>query len=181
MADVFPWERTPTESDKEYQAFATYRDLGYGRSIAKAGKELGLASSQHLEAWSSKNGWVERSRQYDAYLEQTRRRENENSHLRDLEAHRRRAQEFGSTATETARLMLELANHNLRVDQAKLKRDGEGGVDYKKAEKVALDKSLAPWVRAAGIVGDSGQAAEAQALGVEKILTMFTEEQGGEE
>lgn len=59
-----PWARQEGETDKAFEAFAVYRDLGPARSIALAAKSLGKARVT-LERWSTKNGWSDRVSAWD--------------------------------------------------------------------------------------------------------------------
>ena len=56
-----PWDRQPKESPKAFEAFATYRDMAYQRSLAAVGWKL-HKSKTLLERWSAAHGWVERVR-----------------------------------------------------------------------------------------------------------------------
>lgn len=64
-----PWERQPGETPRAYEAFTKYRDLGPGRSIAKAARLEGKAKVT-WERWSRVNNWVERVAAWD--IEQDR-------------------------------------------------------------------------------------------------------------
>lgn len=55
-----------------WEAFIVYRDLGPGRSIAKAGLKLGKTKT-HLEDWSSKYRWVARCAAWDAEIDRDHR------------------------------------------------------------------------------------------------------------
>ena len=64
------WEQLPEESDLAYQRFSVYLQLGPDRSIRKVGEKLGKGRGyeKHLERWSSRYNWVQRSGDYDRYL-----------------------------------------------------------------------------------------------------------------
>jgi hypothetical protein len=51
----------PQESPKAFEAFATYRDMAYQRSLATVGWKL-HKSKTLLERWSAAHGWVKRVR-----------------------------------------------------------------------------------------------------------------------
>ena len=80
------WDRQPNESPKAFEAFATYRDMGYQRSLAAVGWRLHKSRSL-LSRWSAAHGWVKRVAAWDAYndresrneLEQERRRTRQSS------------------------------------------------------------------------------------------------------
>ena len=63
-----PWERQTGESEKAFEAFVVYRDLGQDRTITAVGKRL--AKSRNLiDRWKEKYNWSERVRLYDNELE----------------------------------------------------------------------------------------------------------------
>ena len=63
-----PWERQKGESDKAYEAFVTYRDMGTDRSIRAVAQKLDKSRTQ-IGKWSSAWNWTERVRIYDNELE----------------------------------------------------------------------------------------------------------------
>ena len=67
-----PWERQKGESDKAYEAFVTYRDMGTDRSIRAVARKLGKSRTQSGK-WSSGWEWTERVRAYDNELEKEAR------------------------------------------------------------------------------------------------------------
>ena len=80
--NVYPWERIPGETSREYQKFCAYRDMNSSdkpirkRSLQRLAKELGL-SLDHLKKLSAKNDWVSRAAAYDEYLDELAREQNE--------------------------------------------------------------------------------------------------------
>ena len=54
-----PWERQPNESERAFEAFTVYRDMGAERSYAKSGKKLGK-SKTIIERWGRVYRWAER-------------------------------------------------------------------------------------------------------------------------
>jgi hypothetical protein len=73
--DIDPWDMQPGETDKSFAAFVAYRDLGPGRSVAKAlpilGKKPNYTST--AQAWSRKFGWVMRADCWDAHQDRSNR------------------------------------------------------------------------------------------------------------
>lgn len=67
-----PWERQKGESEKAYEAFVTYRDMGSERSLRAVSRALGK-SKTIIDRWSREKGWVERVRAYDNDLEKEAR------------------------------------------------------------------------------------------------------------
>jgi len=71
------WERLSNETTKAYAAFCIYRDLGSERSIDKVLAATGKRNRSSLIKWSSRYNWVERVQAYDQYLEELKRKEQE--------------------------------------------------------------------------------------------------------
>ena len=80
--NIYPWDRIPGETPREYQKFCAYRDMNSSdipirkRSLQRLAKELGL-SLDHLKKLSAKNDWVSRAAAYDEYLDELAREQNE--------------------------------------------------------------------------------------------------------
>ena len=67
-----PWERQKGESEKAFEAFSIYRDMGEQRTITAVGKKL--AKSRNLiDRWKERWNWIERVRAYDNELEREAR------------------------------------------------------------------------------------------------------------
>ncbi len=64
---VEPWERHSFDTDKSFEAFRVYRNMGHDRTMEKASLELGKTAAYRrtMEAWSSENGWRIRVAAYD--------------------------------------------------------------------------------------------------------------------
>jgi len=93
MAESEPWKRQRGESSKAYQAFLRYRDLGPGRSVAKAvevrqAAEEGKARYFHWwRRWAAKWHWLERAQAWDDHVHELAESERLESqlHLRQQE------------------------------------------------------------------------------------------------
>jgi len=66
--DNKPWERQKGESEKAFEAFAAYRDLGEKRTISAVVKKLQKSRSL-IDRWKERWNWLERVREYDNELE----------------------------------------------------------------------------------------------------------------
>ncbi len=72
-----PWDRIPDdgagrmESPKAFHAFTVYRDMGHGRSLAKATRELARPDGYKvlLQKWSAEWHWVDRVAAFDQYMD----------------------------------------------------------------------------------------------------------------
>jgi phage terminase small subunit len=62
-----PFDRRSNETDPAWKAFQCYRNMGEGRTLDKARKELGRREGymRQLEEWSSDHEWVNRVRAWD--------------------------------------------------------------------------------------------------------------------
>lgn len=67
-----PWERQKGESEKAYEAFAAYRDMGPERTISAVVKKL-EKSRTLIDRWKDRWDWQERVRAYDNELEKEAR------------------------------------------------------------------------------------------------------------
>lgn len=62
--DYDPWEQQPGESDRNFAAFAYYRDLGRRRSVPQAAELIGL-SPHYLYNLAKVNKWTARAKDWD--------------------------------------------------------------------------------------------------------------------
>jgi hypothetical protein len=63
MAEL--WEKRDGETNKAYEAFKIYLDMGYKRSLSKTAILLGHKNQQTVNTWSRKNEWQRRIEAYD--------------------------------------------------------------------------------------------------------------------
>lgn len=62
------YDRQPGETDKAFQAFAVYRDMGAGRTHEAVATKL-AKSTTIISRWASQNNWRERVSAYDDYID----------------------------------------------------------------------------------------------------------------
>lgn len=67
-----PWERQKGESEKAYEAFAAYRDMGEKRTLTAVAEKLQKSGSL-IRRWKDRWDWAERVRAYDNGLEKEAR------------------------------------------------------------------------------------------------------------
>lgn len=67
-----PWERQKGESEKAYEAFAAYRDMGQERTVSAVVKKL-EKSRTLIDRWKDRWDWQERVRAYDNEIEKEAR------------------------------------------------------------------------------------------------------------
>lgn len=78
MSDI--WDRPiEGESDKSFEWFGRYRDLGASRTLAKVAQKYGKNSNyeRQLQKWSRQYHWVKRALSFDDYRNQQRLKEQE--------------------------------------------------------------------------------------------------------
>lgn len=63
-----PWERQKGESEKAFEAFAVYRDMGAKRTFIAVAEKLRKSESL-IRRWKCTWNWEERTRAYDNELE----------------------------------------------------------------------------------------------------------------
>lgn len=67
-----PWERQKGESEKAFEAFAAYRDMGEKRTFTAVAEKLQKSVSL-IRRWKDRWEWPERVRAYDNELEKAAR------------------------------------------------------------------------------------------------------------
>lgn len=80
--DSKPWERQQGESEKAYEAFSLYLNMGAERTITAVVKELKKSRSL-IDRWKVRWDWSERVREYDNDQERKAKKEAEKG-LRDM-------------------------------------------------------------------------------------------------
>lgn len=80
-----PWERQPGESDKAFEAFCIYRDMGSERTLQKVGQGLNKSTTL-MSRWSSENNWVERVQAWEDEQDRILRQEQ----IKDIKKMRQR-------------------------------------------------------------------------------------------
>lgn len=74
--EIQPWERQDGETDRQFEAFSIYRDMGADRGIRKVAQKLDKQPS-YISKIASRWFWVDRVTKYDRYLDEKRRVERE--------------------------------------------------------------------------------------------------------
>lgn len=80
------WDRQDGETDRAYEAFAIYRDMGVSRSGGRVGAELGKSSTL-IDRWRSRWDWVARVALWDRLKDQELRDETEEKRKSMLRKH----------------------------------------------------------------------------------------------
>lgn len=92
-----PWERQPGESDKAFEAFCTYRDMGSERTLQKVGEKLGKSKTL-MDRWSSENKWVDRVSAWEDEQDRILRQEQ----IKDIKKMRQRHADLAMKMLEKA-------------------------------------------------------------------------------
>jgi hypothetical protein len=118
---TLPYSKKKDETAEAFEAFATYRDMGTGRSHASVAEKLGK-SEQLIGRWSRKHGWIKRVHAYDAELDRRKRLVD----LREVERMRKRQ-------IQSALAMQDLGNIELwkMLDEARKSKKKRGSLDEK--------------------------------------------------
>ncbi len=127
------WEREERETAKAkaYEAFGAYRDLGAGRSLAKAAGKVGK-SERLMKKWSARHDWGARTRAYDEYLEGRSRGAYENKLVEVNTTH------LDMVRSAREAVMAPLSSLLARIEKLK----GEGAGTLAGADDIPLDKMM---------------------------------------
>ena len=104
--NVNVWDYLPgIDTDKSYEAFMCYRDMGIRRTFEKVAIAFNRTGRtiksycQQMNTWSSKSFWQERLRAYDHYIELEKRKRVESleisSHIDKLQRYRKESEILG--------------------------------------------------------------------------------------
>lgn len=85
-----PWERQEGETNKQFEAFCLYRDMGIDRSLRNVSNQLNKSVTL-LGRWSSANRWVERCSEWDSEQDRLNRIQQQKAIAKMRETHARAA------------------------------------------------------------------------------------------
>jgi len=173
-------DRLSNETDKAWQAFQDFRDMGTTRTIADLQRKYAGISREKkgivptdsyktLEGWAGRFNWSARVKDWDAN-EEKRRLEHLNAEkkekwIKDAEAYRERNQRFGAAAFTTAIQCLNEATIALTHNPD---AEPEKGKPQRKP-KLTVDQAT----RLLGVLPrlvESSQSTEGTALGITQLL-----------
>lgn len=68
------WDMQPVDTEKAFNAFCVYRDMGSRRTLQLVAASLGKrpAYETQLQVWSRENHWVQRTSAWDAYQDKVK-------------------------------------------------------------------------------------------------------------
>lgn len=152
------------ESQKEFQMFQFFCDVGCGRSTAYIGTVFNLSDSR-INELSKKNHWQERVADFDrdALAEKIRAEQNSRSveHKRKLEQYRETQEFLGRALTNDAAKLAMLASRTLD--------------DYVNSERQVDMRDIPSILNSAAKIAEVGKSLQAGALGVEQLLVALEE------
>lgn len=99
------WDRLPKETDKAWEAFQIYRDMGPKRSQRAVGRVLSKSSSL-MKRWSQKYNWPDRAHAFDAYHSATLRNATLSVTKRTIRKRRKKYLEIAKAMQHIARVRL---------------------------------------------------------------------------
>jgi hypothetical protein len=109
MSDKPIYEKLETETQKAYEVFCIYRDMGSSRSVSRVQKETGR-NRRSIESWCLDHSWVKRADAYDtdqeAIARQILEEENRESYREKLRKYRQENEEIGNALRATAVIVL---------------------------------------------------------------------------
>ena len=146
--EVELWERQEGETNKQFEAFCIYRDMGIDRTHRKVANELGK-STNLIHRWASMNDWTERVKAYDDEQD----RLNRIAQQKEIAQMRKRHANVASKMIEKALEALEAidaldvgaGNVSRLVEVAtKVERISRGDVSDVIEERVAAEPAMPP-------------------------------------
>lgn len=103
------YEKLESETQKAYEAFCCYRDMGSSRSIDRVAQES-TKSRSIIRTWCKEHDWVKRADAYDtdkeAIARQILEEENRESYREKLRKYRQENEEIGNALRATAVIVL---------------------------------------------------------------------------
>jgi hypothetical protein len=100
------WSRRKHESEKAYEAFSIYIELGEERSLSRVARRL-KKSAPLMKKWSDRHDWRARALVYDNYLADLKRTKTEEEVLKFIENQARLSRGFRERALRKLETMTE--------------------------------------------------------------------------
>jgi hypothetical protein len=125
----YPWEQLPNETEKTWEAFVCYRNLGVDRGIAEVSRIL-RKSRQLIDVWSKKYDWKRRAAAFDQ----------ENDNIR-VQAHQQAIARIATQKAEayelsTQRTLLEVARLGYSDIRKAVQWDSKGNLDFIPSDQI---------------------------------------------
>ena len=173
-------DRLPNETDKAWQAFQDFLQMGTSRSLAELHQRYTKQSARDcnpvptksvstLETWSHKFNWFDRAREWDEKEEERRREYLREKQQKEWERQVKNFQEQNQEiADATTRIVIQL----LGEASKSLAWDGQG-----KKPILTPDQAIRA-IAAVAKAGEFAQSTQATALGVAQLLQQVEENDG---
>lgn len=164
MSDKPIYEKLESETQKAYEAFCTYRDMGSSRSTARVMQEHGKSKAV-IQGWCNDHNWVKRVEAYDleqeAIARQILEEENREAYRQKLRKYRQENEDIGNAFRATGVAMLKEVREfakNLKASDIKV-------------------NNIANVVRSIETCMTMGDRFLSESLGVEKLLQQMKEDE----
>lgn len=69
LTNRLPWDRIAAESDRAWEGFRLFRDMGLGRTVSAVSRDFGHADENTARGWAMKYHWRARAMSWDAHLD----------------------------------------------------------------------------------------------------------------
>lgn len=162
--DGEPWENQGWETAKAYGAFTIYLNMpGETRSLQAVADQLGYRSDRYVKEWSRRYEWQGRLDAYLVHLHNLARQRREEEHALEL-------QEFIETQKRMAKIL-----HGTAVEALRIAGKGLKNLTEEDIQKMG-PTAIASFLRTAAGVAETSANAHAQAIGVEELLHVLTDE-----
>ncbi|MBD2169249.1 hypothetical protein H6G04_33335 [Calothrix membranacea FACHB-236] len=158
------WDFDPAlDTNKSYQAFCIYRDLGVDRSLGKTARTLSKSEGL-INRWSTAGNWKQRAIDFDIFNEEIQR---DLERKTEIDDHKNKLIRFRSFCEKLGWESLELACDCLEVSKNALKLYKETPHERLKPFEI---KALA---NAGTSSAEIGQTLLCEALAVSKLLELL--------
>jgi hypothetical protein len=163
-----PWSfrsiHAPNESEKEFNYFSSFLELGSGRSIQYLSNILNLQITT-INKVSVKNNWKLRSSEYDRHILARRLQDSKDAkhteHMLKLEQYRQEQEYLGKQLSTNAAKIAMIANNTLNN-----MIDNSNGIDI---------RDLPSMLNVAAKLADVGKQLQSTALGVDQLMLALEE------
>jgi mannose/fructose/N-acetylgalactosamine-specific phosphotransferase system component IIB len=115
------YHRMKTDTDKSFEAFRIYRDMGTSRSLVQVAKQLGKSNTL-LCRWSSKHNWIERVALWDGDVDRRMTRQElfdrEAAAMRHMRISRRMQELADGQIKKHRQMAKEVTGYTIEADKA---------------------------------------------------------------
>ena len=129
------WERHKCETDKSFEAFVLYRDMGTSRTINKVSDLMGYTSAAVPNRWSIEYSWITRVSAYQRWID-----------LQKLGVRQAAIKRCEGVLAEHLEGILTVAIKTAMQGDTGMIKDllDRFGVDWREAQKLKVEMAVAP-------------------------------------